>query len=193
VSEIFDKLVDGAGQIISEVDKGGKIQVAISGLRHQMAEADRKRKINQIKQEILDLQTKEAQAINSLSAQVLALYEAGSLTQPELLSLCKGVDESRTQIKEKEEELAQFEPAQPDPVQAQPQSAVGEDRCPQCSVVIVAGAAFCQTCGAPLTKEEPPPPVLFCVGCGSQLREGARFCPKCGQTVPQNQQESGAL
>jgi uncharacterized membrane protein YvbJ len=26
--------------------------------------------------------------------------------------------------------------------------------------------------------------VLFCVHCGAQLREGARFCPKCGQTVP---------
>ncbi|MGD8737237.1 MAG: hypothetical protein PVJ85_10840, partial [Anaerolineae bacterium] len=73
MSEIIDKIVEGAGQVMSEVDKGGQIQSAISGLRHRMAEADRRRKLNTIKQEIQELQGKEAQSINALSAQVLAL------------------------------------------------------------------------------------------------------------------------
>jgi uncharacterized membrane protein YvbJ len=30
--------------------------------------------------------------------------------------------------------------------------------------------------------------VRFCVHCGAELREGARFCPKCGQTVPELQE-----
>jgi hypothetical protein len=169
---------------MSEVDKSGQIQSAISGVRQRMAEADRRRKINYVKQQLHDLRAQEAQAINALSAQVLALHEAGSLSQPELVSLCKGVDEIRAQIKvqEAELELIQPPPVQPAPPQ-QPQPGA-EARCPSCGVAVVAGAAFCQTCGSPLAAEEPPPPVLFCVHCGAQLREGARFCPKCGQTVP---------
>jgi hypothetical protein len=184
MSDIIDKLVESAGQVMSEVDKSGQIQSAISGVRHRMAEADRRRKINYVKQQLQDLRAQEAQAINALSAQVLALHEAGSLTQPELVSLCKGVDEVRAQIKVQEAELEQVQPA---PAQAAPSQQSQPDasaRCPNCGVGVVEGAAFCQTCGAQLEVEEPPPPVLFCVHCGAQLREGARFCPKCGQTVP---------
>ncbi len=176
MSEIIDKLVEGAGQAIAEVDKGGQIQSVISGLRQRMAEADRKRKINQIKKQIRELESLESQAINSLSAQVLALHEAGTLTQPELVSLCRGVDEIREQIKEREAELEQLQPSPPEPTV--------ENRCRSCGVIVVAGATFCQTCGASLAKTTSAP-VLFCVHCGAQLREGARFCPKCGQTIPE--------
>jgi membrane protease subunit (stomatin/prohibitin family) len=180
MSDLIDKL----GQVMSEVDKGGQIQSAISGMRQRMADADRRRKISNVKQQLQDLRAQEAQTINALSAQVLALHEAGSLSQPELVSLCKGVDEVRAQIKvqEAELELIQPSPAQPAPPQ-QPQPDA-KTLCPKCGVTVIKGAAFCQTCGAPLAAEEPPPPVLFCVHCGAQLREGARFCPKCGQTVP---------
>jgi RNA polymerase subunit RPABC4/transcription elongation factor Spt4 len=178
MSELFDKLVESAGQVISEVDKGGQIQSAIGSLRHRLAEAERKRKVSQVKQQIRDLHSQEAQAINSLSAQVLALYEAGTLTQPELVSLCRGVDEIRAQIKDRDAELEQLQPPQPEPK--------AEASCPQCAAIVIAGAAFCQTCGAQLAaaQESAPSPVRFCVHCGAQLREGARFCPKCGQTLP---------
>jgi predicted RNA-binding Zn-ribbon protein involved in translation (DUF1610 family) len=189
MSDIIDKLVEGAGQVISEVDKGGQIQTAITGIRQRMADADRKRRINHVKQELQDLRAQEAQAINALSAQVLALHEAGTLTQPELVSLCKGVDEVRKQVEDKEAELEQLEPspaaaAQPAPAakQPQPDSAV---LCPSCGVAVVAGADYCQTCGSPLAQQSAPAPVHFCVRCGSELRATARFCPKCGETVPQ--------
>jgi hypothetical protein len=193
MSELFDKIVEGAGQVISDVDKGGQISSAISGLRHRMAEADRKRKVNAVKLDIKELQAKEAQAINSLSAQVLALYEAGSLRQPELVSLCKGVDEIRAEIEVKETELAQLAPPPaPEPApapEARPgapaAAAADEELCPQCGVAVVPGAGFCQSCGAQLAPEKPPAPMLFCVHCGAKLREGAKFCPKCGQTLPQ--------
>ena len=127
MSDIIDKLVEGAGQVISEVDKGGQIQTAISGIRQRMADADLKRRVSHVKQELQDLRAQEAQAINALSAQVLALHEAGTLTQPELVSLCKGVDEVRQQVEGKEAELKQLEPppaaaaAQPGPAVQQPQ------------------------------------------------------------------------
>jgi hypothetical protein len=186
MSDLIDRLVEGAGQVISEVDKGGQLQSAVSGLRTRMAEADRRRKINQVRQKIRDLQAQEAQTINALSAQVLALHEAGSLTQPELVSLCRGVDEVREQIKEQEAELAQIQPPQPEPAEAPKAASTPADAptCPQCGAVVVAGAAFCQTCGAAQAPQKEATPVLFCVHCGAQLREGARFCPKCGQTIP---------
>ena len=193
MSDILDKLVEGAGQVISEVDKGGQIQSAITGIRQRMAEADRKRRINHVKQELQDLRAQEAQAINALSAQVLALHEAGTLTQPELVSLCKGVDEIREQVEEKEAELEQLQPPppaeaapQPEPAKAQPQPDSAA-LCPSCGVAVVAGAEFCQTCGSRLTEEPEPAPVVFCVSCGAKLRPDARFCSKCGETVPQSQ------
>lgn len=182
MSDLFEKLMESAGQVISEVDKGGQIQSAVGGLRQRMADAERNRKINLVKQQIRDLQSQEAQTISALSAQVLALYEAGTLTQPELVSLCRGVDEVRAQIREQEAELAQIQPLQP--------QAADDAQCPHCGASVVAGATFCQTCGGRVEKEVKPAPVRFCVHCGAQLRQGARFCPKCGQTVPAGQQDS---
>ncbi len=166
MSDIIDKLVEGAGQVISEVDKGGPVQSAISGLRTRMAEADRRRKINQVKQQIRDLQAQEAQTINALSAQVLALHEAGSLTQPELVSLCRGVDEIRVQIKEQEAELAKIEPPPARSRHGSRRSISGHGS--YCNIhrrdpparsavtVVVAGAAFCQTCGAAQAPQKKP-------------------------------------
>jgi len=178
MSELFDKLVDSAGQVLGGVDKDGSISSAISGLKHRLADADRKRKEGQLKQLIRELQTQETQSINALSAQVLALHEAGTLTQPELVSLCRRVDEIRVQIKERESDLAKLQPA--------PTLPAAENRCPRCNAMVPEGAAFCQSCGNRLAAEEaaPPAPVQFCVHCGGRVREGARFCPTCGKTLP---------
>jgi hypothetical protein len=140
-----------------------------------------------VKGQIKELRTDEAQAINALSAQVLALHEAGSLTQPELLSLCKGVDEIREQIKEAEAELEQLQPPPAPTEPALPESTRPDPaaRCPKCGVAIVSGATFCQSCGTRLIEKEPPAPMSFCVHCGAQLRQAALFCPKCGQPVPE--------
>lgn len=187
MSDLFDKLKESAGQVISEVDKGGKIQSAISMVRQQLAEADRKRKVSLLQQQIRDLQTQEAQAINSLSAQVIALHEAGTLTQPELVSLCRNVDEIRKQLRDREAELQQLQPPPPQPAPVQPGSSpvtAAGPHCPKCGVPVVADAAFCQSCGTRLVPEAAPAPVLFCIHCGARLRENARFCPACGETIP---------
>jgi hypothetical protein len=183
MSDLFDKLVDSAGHVLGGVDKEGSITTAISGLKHRLAEADRKRKESQLKQTIRDLQTQETQSINALSAQVLALHEAGTLKQPELVSLCRRVDEIRAQIREREADLQRLQPA--------PTLTAAENRCPRCNAVVPEGAAFCQSCGNRLTAEAAPPPpapapapAQFCVHCGAKLREGAQFCPTCGKSVP---------
>jgi hypothetical protein len=101
VSDFIDKAVESVGHIISE----GQIQSAIGGLRQRLADADRRRKISLIKQEIRDLQAEEAQSINALSTQVWALYEAGSLTgkrsrkrRPNWLSLSLQLPRCRPRI-----------------------------------------------------------------------------------------------
>lgn len=174
MSDWLGKIVDGAGQVISQVDQGGQIQSAISGLRQRLAEAERKRKTSLVKQQLRDLHTQEAQAIHALSAQVLALHEAGTLTQPELVSLCRTVDEIRKLLREREEQLQQLQPPAPQPSGA---------RCPHCGAAIVAGAAFCQGCGTKLAAEPAARPAQFCIHCGAQLREAAQFCPTCGKPV----------
>jgi RNA polymerase subunit RPABC4/transcription elongation factor Spt4 len=171
MSDWLSKIVDGAGQVISQVDQGGQIQSAITGLKQRLAEADRKRKIGLLKQQVRDLHTQEAQAISALSAQVLALHEAGTLAQPELVSLCRSVDEIRKQVRECEELLQQLQPPPPQPSEA---------RCSHCGGPVVAGAAFCPSCGTKVAAE----PAAFCIQCGARLREGSRFCPACGQPVP---------
>lgn len=184
MSELFDKLVESAGHVMSDAGKGGQIQSAISGLKARLAEADRKRKVTLVKEAIGELQSREAQAINALSAQVLALYEAGTLSQPELLSLCRGVDAIREQIKEREAELAQLQPPPPPPAPtpAAPEarlSAETQPRCRHCGAPLVQGAAFCPGCG----KVQSVPAPAYCAQCGAQLRENARFCPTCGEPV----------
>jgi hypothetical protein len=174
MSDWLSKIVDGAGHVISQVDQGGQIQSAIFGLRQRLAEAERKRKISLVKQQLRDFHTQETQAINALSAQVLALHEAGTLTQPELVSLCRTVDEIRKQLRNCEEELQQIQPSLPQPSDA---------RCPHCGAAVVAGAAFCQGCGTKLVAEPAAKQAQFCIHCGAQLRENARFCPTCGKPV----------
>jgi len=203
MSDLIEKL-------IGEVDKGDGI---ISGLRQRLADADRKRKVNLLKQQIQDLRMQESQAINALSTQVLALHEAGTLTQPELVSLCRGVDNVRAQIKEREADLEKLQPSPPVPsadircpqcgsplvagavfcqkcgsrLEARPQPSpapAAETRC-KCGAVVALGAVFCQACGARLVAEPAPAPapVLFCAQCGANLRQGAVFCPACGKPV----------
>jgi len=175
MSDWLSKIVDGAGQVISQVDQGGQIQSAITGLRQRLAEADRKRKVSLIKQQLRDLHAQEAQAISALSAQVLALYEAGTLAQPELVSLCHGVDDIRKRLREQEDELQQLQPPPPQP---------SDVRCPHCGAAVVTGAVFCQGCGTKLVSEPAEKSAQFCIHCGAQLRESSRFCPTCGQPVP---------
>jgi membrane protease subunit (stomatin/prohibitin family) len=49
--------------------------------------------------------------------------------------------------------------------------------CDQCGVALVAGAAFCMDCGAPV----PTPAVPTCKRCGHVFQRPGRFCPQCGQ------------
>ena len=170
MSDIFDRLADTAERALSSVDKEGRVASAIGGLKAQLEEADRRRKVRLLEREIEDLQAQVAQSTEALSAQVLALYDAGKLEQPELVRLCVRIGELRTQIIAKKADLLEL---QPSPPSAAP-------RCGACGATVPAGAAFCPSCGAH-TAPEVATAARFCAHCGAEVRPTSQFCPTCGQ------------
>ena len=55
--------------------------------------------------------------------------------------------------------------------------------CSNCGAVLIDGAKFCQSCGAPIPQ--PKPKGVFCAKCGAQLTETTKFCGVCGTPVKQ--------
>lgn len=75
--------------------------------------------------------------------------------------------------------------------------------CKKCGAEIRRNAKFCAKCGTPApvvdsvrpdpTHSDPVRPAvtppagstpLFCRKCGAEIRHGAKFCAKCGETAP---------
>ena len=52
--------------------------------------------------------------------------------------------------------------------------------CPKCGVANLAGARFCNECGA---KIETAGQTVPCAKCGAQLQSGSKFCNECGTKV----------
>ncbi len=160
---------DKMGQLVSSVDKGGQVRAAIDGIRKQIAEADRKRQIKRLEEDLTKLKLQSEQAMTSLGVQALGLYETKKLTQPELAAVCQHIVEMKAEISKLEAELAQL----------QPPSAQAGPVCPTCGKAIPAGALFCPFCGAKTQPNQAE--AKFCLHCGATLRAGAKFCPACGQ------------
>jgi RNA polymerase subunit RPABC4/transcription elongation factor Spt4 len=171
--DLVDDLKDKMGQLVSSVDKGGQVRAAIDGIRKQIAEADRKRQVKRLEEDLTRLKLQSEQAMTSLGVQALGLYEAKKLTQSELAAVCQHIVEMKAAVAKLEQELAQFQP----PVSGAQSGAP----CPTCGKAVPAGAAFCPSCGA--KTQSAPAEAKFCLHCGSALRGGAKFCPACGQTV----------
>lgn len=172
MSDIFDRLAETAERALSSVDKEGRVASAIGGLKAQLEESDRRRKMRLLEREIQDLEAQVAQSTEALSAQVLALYDAGKLEQPELVHLCARIGELRTGILAKKADLLEL---QPPPPSAAP-------RCATCGATVPAGAAFCPGCGARVTPQVATP-ARFCAHCGAEVRPTSQFCPTCGQSL----------
>ncbi len=57
--------------------------------------------------------------------------------------------------------------------------------CPTCGPRPETRAAFCSTCGQPLTRSKVPagPSRVYCEDCGARLAKGVKFCGECGAKV----------
>lgn len=144
--------------------------------RRAAFEADKKKRIFQIRSEIGPLQREIERKTREIGVAVLQLFDAGRLNQDELVELCREVARLREQIAEKEAEIRRIEeekfPEAPTP-------ALYGHICPKCKVQLPNEVVFCPRCGTK-TVYVSPPLGRVCPNCGLSLPEGTMFCPRCG-------------
>ena len=142
-------------------------------------EADKLKRITQIRASIISLNRELEQEKKKLSDALLQLYDAGELTQPEVLELCEQLAPMRGQIAEKEAKIERIRQEEAPEV---PVSALYGHICPRCKTKFPEEVIFCPRCGSKI-EDVPPPTGLICPKCGAALAEGAVFCPSCGVRV----------
>lgn len=133
-------------------------------------EAERLVRINQAKSVLRGLQRDLQTQVTTMGQQALELYDAGNLTQPELLATCGTIDELREKIEAQEaevERIRQEEPPSPEE-EAAPEPVAPEAAVPE---------------AAPEAVVPSPAPAQTCANCGSPLPADARFCQECGTPV----------
>jgi hypothetical protein len=134
-----------------------------SGAERAAFEADRLLRSSQAQSALRALQRDLQAQVAAMGKEVVALYDAGSLTQPELLALCPRIDDLRGQIEAQEAEVERIS-------QEKPPTAPDEERVPPSEAVAPVQAA-------------PAPDSGVCLACGSPLPADVRFCPECGAKV----------
>jgi predicted amidophosphoribosyltransferase len=152
------------------------------GAEQAALEADKLRRTTALKGEIGGLQGKIKQHTRDMGTKALELFDAGQLTQPDLLAICEQIATLRAQIAEREKEI---EAIQREMLPEEPEAALYGHICPQCRIRLPDEARFCPRCGGPAADVPPPtlpeaPAGLVCSHCGGPLTAGAIFCPHCG-------------
>ena len=178
MSDIIDSIKQGANQILSNIDQEGHIKTAIDGLRSQLSEVERRRRINQMTSEIQTLQTESKQLTEALGLQTLSLYTTQRIDHPELAKLCERIEELHGAIAEKRAVLTELKA----------QAASAPSTCPKCGAKVAANSDYCPKCGAPSAPPQPtktqsaaqPKVRLRCPQCKTIVPVGAGFCPGCG-------------
>ncbi|MBN1658534.1 MAG: zinc ribbon domain-containing protein [Anaerolineae bacterium] len=139
-----------------------------SGADKAAFEADRLVRVNQAQSALRAIQRELEAEVAALGQQAVELYDAGALTQPELLALAPKIDSVRERIAAQEAEVERIRQEKP------PEAAPA----PEKSATV-----------APAAPEPPPPapaPVPqghVCPKCQTPLRPDVRFCPECGFRV----------
>lgn len=147
-------------------------------------EAERLLRINQAQSVLKELERQLQGATAAMGSQVVALYDAGTLTQPELMESCQRIEAMRQRISAQTAEIERIRNEQPPEAPVVVRSG---HMCPQCQIQLPVGTGFCPQCGSKAVDVAPPPvvPGLKCPTCGEPIPAGARFCPIDGTSVEQ--------
>ncbi len=147
-------------------------------------EAERLIRLNQAQSVLRDLERQLQATTAAMGSQALRLYDAGMLTQLELVESCQRIEVMRQRISAQAAEIERIRNEQPPeaPVVAQ----YGH-LCPQCHIQLPAGTDFCPHCGSRAVDIAPPSvtPGVICPVCGGTIPAGARFCPNDATPVEQ--------
>jgi hypothetical protein len=138
-----------------------------SGAERAAFEADKMRRVSQaqgaLKNTQRDLETKVA----AWGQQVLALYDAGALTQAELLAAGPEIDALRQKITAQEAEIERIHEEKPPVAEpAAPQAPAPVETEPPAVPVAAVKGRLCANCGSPLA-----PDTKFCMECGTRVTE----------------------
>lgn len=178
MAEVLHNLRKRAEELIASINSAGGLKATIEGLRRQMAEADRRRAMAQVRAELKRLENEITEMNTAIGIQAVGLHKEGRLQVPELAPLCQHIIELEATLSQQREQLRQLEAL------AEISDSTGERRCSQCQHILPDGATFCPYCGTPAPASSPKSPVRFCTHCGAKLRPESRFCSQCGEAVP---------
>jgi len=143
-----------------------------SGADKAAFEADRLMRLNQAQSALKTVQRELETELQALGQEVLALYDAGNLAQPELLDRMPKIEAIRQRVTAQEAEVER----------------VREEKPPEAGAAAPEPAAPPEPV-APVRPGPPPPPptpgaqVATCPNCGAALKPGVKFCPECGARV----------
>ncbi len=166
-----------AEDLIASINSAGGLKATIEGLRRQMAEADRRRNMSQVRSQLKRLDAQINEMNMAVGVQAVGLHKAGLLNSPELTPLCQHIVELEAAVAQQREELRRLEALANQPADAT------ERACEQCGHALPSEATFCPYCGAAAPAPIPEVEQRFCAHCGAPLREGSRFCARCGQVI----------
>ncbi len=185
MSDIIDSIKQGASQVISGIDQKGQIKSAIDGIRYQLTEMERKRKITQLEHEIKAQQAEMKQLTEALGLQTLSLFDTNRIDHPELMRLCERINELRAEVDRKKADLTELK--------AIPSVAPTTIHCPRCKTMALSTDEFCNKCGERLIAPAPAasaaaasaPAAQPAVGPAAQPQAAVRLrCPKCKSILP---------
>jgi len=148
-----------------------------SGAERAAFEADKMRKVSQAQGALKNTQRDLEAKVAGWGQQVLALYDAGALTQPELLAVGPEIDALRLKIAAQEAEIERIHEEKP-PV-AEPAAAPPAMEPVQMLPPVAAAPAETDLPGASAA----PAKGRFCANCGSPLQPDTKFCMECGTKV----------
>jgi uncharacterized coiled-coil protein SlyX len=166
-----------AEDLIDSINSAGGLRATVEGLRRQMAEADRRRAMGQVRSQLKRLDAQINEMNLAVGVQAVGLHKAGLLQSPELTPLCQHIVELEAAVAQQREELRRLEAL------GSQHEETGERACEQCGHILPMEATFCPYCGAAAPAPEPEAELRFCAHCGAPLREGSRFCARCGQVI----------
>lgn len=135
----MDKLKSGADKAAFEVDRQRRLAQAQSALKTVQREL-------------------ETQTVG-IGQKAVALYDAGALTQPELLELFPQIEALRQRILAQEAEVER----------------IRQEKAPGAAAPAVPASP-----AEPAPEPTGEPQARFCPNCGAQVAAGVRFCPECG-------------
>jgi hypothetical protein len=157
------------------------------GIDRARFEADKFQKTSRIQGELNDLKKTLDSRMIELGYRAYDLFRAGKITSPSVAELARAIDEIRSELVVKEEELKEAQdwiyiepedqsetPAAPPPVQNIP---VERESSPPAPVPPPPHES-----SAP-SYSHAQPRTKVCPACGFEMPGRARFCPRCGHHV----------